>query len=152
MSAYKKAYLGAQNDAWFIILGDAPASSSDYPRHDADREAVAKVFDEAACRRMVAAWNACDGLSTEALEHKTVIDAVHRCVAVQNKWRKGRQELANLTRAHASLREVNAEMLEALQALLLRVTKGYDGLPQGYGIKLAEAAIAKATGQKGGAS
>jgi hypothetical protein len=38
------------------------------------------------------------------------------------------------------------DLLEALQALLVRVTKGYDGLPQGHGVRIAEAAIAKATG------
>lgn len=55
-------------------------------------------------------------------------------------------------KSNARLIAAAPDLLEALQALLLRVTKGYDGLPQGYGIKLAEAAIAKATGQKGGAS
>lgn len=71
-------------------------------------------------RRLVATWNACDGISTETLEHKSVLDAVGKSVEIQKKWRKGRQELANLTRAHEaviaerdSLRAVNAGLLEA---------------------------------------
>ena len=65
----RRAYLGAQNDAWFIIHGEPPAQSNDHPRHDADRVAIAKVLDEQACRRLAACWNVCEGFSTELLEH-----------------------------------------------------------------------------------
>jgi hypothetical protein len=65
---HKKAHIGAQNDALFIIVGEAPASNNDYPRHDADRTAIAKVYDEDACRRLVACWNACESVSLEDLE------------------------------------------------------------------------------------
>ena len=55
-------------DALFIIHGEAPAKSNDYPRHDADRVAIARVLDEEACRRLVACWNACENVSTGDLE------------------------------------------------------------------------------------
>lgn len=64
----RRAYLGAQNDAQFIIHAEAPAKSNDYPRHDADRVAIARVLDEEACRRLVACWNACENVSTGDLE------------------------------------------------------------------------------------
>jgi len=64
----RRAYLGAQNDAWFIIHGEAPALNNDHPRHDADRIAIAKVYDYEAGKRLVACWNACDGFPTEELE------------------------------------------------------------------------------------
>lgn len=54
------------------------------------------------------------------------------------------QAAAELRRLH----EVNAELVEALSALLKRVMTGYDGLPQGRGVIMAEAAIAKATGEQ----
>lgn len=72
MNTHKPAHLGAQNDAWFIILGEAPASSNDHPRHDADRTAIARVLDEAECRRLVACWNACKGISIADLEMDNV--------------------------------------------------------------------------------
>jgi hypothetical protein len=34
-----------QNDALYVIAGDSPAKNNDYPRHDADREVIAKVYD-----------------------------------------------------------------------------------------------------------
>ena len=48
--------------------------------------------------------------------------------------------------ADARLMAAAPELLEALQALLKRVKVGYDGLPQGHGVRITEAAIAKATG------
>lgn len=53
----RQFHIGAQNDALFIISGEKPAQSNDYPRHDADRTCVAKVFDEAEARRLVNAAN-----------------------------------------------------------------------------------------------
>lgn len=46
-------HIGAQNDALYIISGEAPATTNDYPRHDADRTCVASVVDEAEARRLV---------------------------------------------------------------------------------------------------
>lgn len=37
-------FVGAQNDALFIVAGREPARSNDYPWHDAPRVALAKVF------------------------------------------------------------------------------------------------------------
>lgn len=69
----RRAYLGAQNDAWFIIHGEPPAQSNDHPRHDADRVAIAKVLDEQACRRLAACWNVCQGFNTDVLESITTL-------------------------------------------------------------------------------
>ena len=97
----RKAYIGAQNDALFIIHGEPPAQSNDHPRHDADRKAMAKVFDEAACRRLVACWNACDGIATDVLvaipgitgpmvsyhELKAERDALLAALESEQEWR-----------------------------------------------------------------
>lgn len=37
-------FVGAQNDALFVVAGRAPATNNDHPWHDAPRVAVAKVF------------------------------------------------------------------------------------------------------------
>lgn len=50
-------HIGAQNDALFIIYGERPALNNDYPRHDADRTCVAKIYDEALARALVDAAN-----------------------------------------------------------------------------------------------
>jgi hypothetical protein len=50
-------HIGAQNDALFIISGEAPALNNDYPRHDADRTCIAQVYNEAEARRIVEAAN-----------------------------------------------------------------------------------------------
>lgn len=62
------AYVGAQNDALYIVLGEPPATTNDHPRHDADRTAIAKVYDQVDARRLAACWNACHGMGTESLE------------------------------------------------------------------------------------
>lgn len=38
-------YVGAQNDGLYIISGKPPAAGNDFPRHDADRNVLAKVYD-----------------------------------------------------------------------------------------------------------
>jgi hypothetical protein len=58
-------HIGAQNDALYIISGDAPALNNDYPRHDADRTCIAKVFDEAEAKRLVEAANSSLGGPSE---------------------------------------------------------------------------------------
>lgn len=67
-----KYHLGAQNDALYIIQGEAPsAAGNDYPRHDADRQAIARVLDEALARELVDAANAkpitCDKTDARAI-------------------------------------------------------------------------------------
>lgn len=47
-------YIGAQNDALYIIQGKPPAASNDHPDHDADRAVVAKVYDEDLARHLIA--------------------------------------------------------------------------------------------------
>lgn len=63
----RQFHIGAQNDATYIISGEAPALNNDYPRHDADRTCVAKVYDEAEAKRLVDAANAalCGARSAE---------------------------------------------------------------------------------------
>lgn len=49
----KGFHIGAQNDALYIIHGEAPALNNDYPRHDAGRTAVALVYDETLARELI---------------------------------------------------------------------------------------------------
>lgn len=37
-------YVGAQNDALYVIAGRAPSLNNDHPQHDAPRVAIARVF------------------------------------------------------------------------------------------------------------
>lgn len=48
-------FVGAQNDALYVIVGEAPSINNDYPRHDANREPVAKVYTSDADARLIAA-------------------------------------------------------------------------------------------------
>lgn len=57
MSEERKFYLAAQNDIAYIIYGEAPALNNDYPDHDADRVAVAKVYDEDLAKKLLALAN-----------------------------------------------------------------------------------------------
>lgn len=63
-----RAYVGAQNDALYIVVGEPPASTNDYPRHDADRTAIAKVYDAETGRRLAACWNLLLPFTTEQIE------------------------------------------------------------------------------------
>lgn len=65
-------------------------------------------------------------------------------ITVEGSYRGGDSDTLSI--ADARLIAAAPDLLEALQALLVRVTKGYDGLPQGHGVRIAAAAIAKATG------
>ena len=68
----------------------------------------AAVYNDEDARRLVAAWNACDGLSTEDLENLASI----------GEGLKRQTELAYSYRAERdSLRAVNAELLDALIGL-----------------------------------
>jgi hypothetical protein len=57
--AHEKGWhLGVQNDALYIIEGEPPAASgNDYPNHEADRRAVARVLDEQLAGRIVSDAN-----------------------------------------------------------------------------------------------
>lgn len=59
-------WVGAQNDAWFIVYGDKPAQGNDHPNHEADRTAVAKVYDEALARRLCELANAAPAAPVQA--------------------------------------------------------------------------------------
>ena len=37
-------YVGAQNDELFVVAGRSPAANNDYPWHDADRVAIARIL------------------------------------------------------------------------------------------------------------
>lgn len=50
-------YVGAQNDALYIIAGRPPAKDNDYPVHDADRTVIAKIYIEADAQTIVTAVN-----------------------------------------------------------------------------------------------
>lgn len=96
--------------------------------------------------RMAACWNACEGISTESLEHKTVIDSVGRVSEIQKKWRKGRQELANLNRAHGNLIAHRDELLEALRIARDHIDMDALEISHCKDAALIRAAIAKALG------
>ena len=110
---WKKAHIGAQNDALFVILGEAPAATNDYPRHDADRTAIAKVYDEDACRRLVVCWNACEGISSDALLSGTaLITAFQREQDRADKAERQREELLTAVQQIERLsREASRSML-----------------------------------------
>lgn len=67
-------YVGAQNDGLYIVAGDQPAKSNDYPMHNADRTLVAVMkgdtYDnnQANARRIMACMNACRGIENDELE------------------------------------------------------------------------------------
>lgn len=48
-------FVGAQNDALYVIVGDPPSINNDYPRHDANREPIAKIYTGDADARLIAA-------------------------------------------------------------------------------------------------
>ncbi len=83
-------HVGAQNDALCVVSGRAPSLGNDTPHHEADRTAVAKVYD------IRDAWlmaSAPDGLALakayEAWEADLIMDAA--------AWRDG---LPRLTPRH----------------------------------------------------
>lgn len=82
-----------------------------------------------------------NGQSVVKGKHIEVATCWHHCVGSIEK------------EMHSNARLIAAapDLLEALQMLLKRVIVGYDGLPQGYGVSKARAAIAKATGDQHGA-
>lgn len=64
--ACTRMFLGSKNDALFII--DRRPGSNDHPNHDAPTEPIAQVYGENAARRLVAALNACLGMSIADIE------------------------------------------------------------------------------------
>lgn len=62
MSEHTKLFVGAQNDALYIIAGRAPSKDNDYPVHDAARTVIAKVYEEAYAQFLVDAYNAHESL------------------------------------------------------------------------------------------
>lgn len=100
---------------------------------DVCRHADAEFFDgEANARRIVACWNACMGLSTEALERLGTLD-------------KARVELDVL---RAQLMEQRDELAEALQLMLEQFTKTPSTLKDSEARIKAHAALSRATGSK----
>ena len=90
--------------------------------------------DEANARRLVACWNACDGLTTEHLEN---IDMLGGTLA------------GRFAAFHASERELmdtRDELLEALKGLLSGMFDGPDESDAAALVTKARAAIAKAEG------
>lgn len=128
----KKAHIGAQNDALFVILGEAPAATNDYPRHDADRTAIAKVYEEDACRRMVACWNACEGISSDALLSGTALitafqreqDRADTALRQREELLSVMQQIERLAReANVSLVDVPAMLGDIARAALAKATQ-----------------------------
>lgn len=62
-------HIGAQNDCLYVITGDAPAMNNDYPVHNVNRKAVAKVMDIDACKLIVQALNEEAQLETAEVWH-----------------------------------------------------------------------------------
>lgn len=48
-------FAACQNDALYVIAGEAPSSNNDYPRHDADRTLIAATYGHEANSRLIAA-------------------------------------------------------------------------------------------------
>lgn len=92
---------------------------------------------EANARRLVACWNACEGISTEDLESER---------SASTGWVRTASKLLKATTERDSLRAVNAELLEALEGLV----SVYDAMnnPRGPKRIIADAAIASARKQE----
>jgi hypothetical protein len=86
----RQFHIGAQNDALFIISGEKPAPGNDYPRHDADRTCVAKVYDEAEARRLVDAANRAPSPQAQAQQGLTELQRIEAAVSsaqtVLSRW------------------------------------------------------------------
>ena len=98
---------------------------------------ISAGYDQRAnASRLAACWNACDGISTESIVNGTAL-----ITAFQRE-----QDRADTAERQADeLSAMNAELLDALKGVVRvadRATSEFDA---------ARAAIAKATGQKGGA-
>ena len=76
-----------------------------------DTQAEYEIMKEANARRLVAAWNACDGISTETLE------------LVSRFTEAGIKTVQSVEAERDSLRAVNAELLEALEKSLAALEK-----------------------------
>jgi hypothetical protein len=77
----RQFHVGAQNDALFITSGRPPASTNDYPDHDADRTCVARIFDESEARRLVQAANAA---TAEGIQS---VDEINALLEIETGWR-----------------------------------------------------------------
>lgn len=135
-------FAGAQNDALFIVAGRPPALNNDHPWHEAPRVALCRVFGpskddclpinaDANARRIVACVNACEGISTEALEGGELT-----CLRAENETlREALKEVLPYT---------EAERLAEAAKIRANLT---DRDPVNKAIKKARAAISLATGE-----
>lgn len=105
--------------------------------------AVVHRYGDDNARRLAACWNACVDVDTQTLEQN------------QERFSALRSERDALLRATGSVMAASGEMLEALQAVAAKL----GSRPYGTGSYLPKpirdrvfAAIAKATGQEGGAA
>lgn len=159
-----RAYVGAQNDALYIVLGEAPASTNDYPCHDADRTAIAKVYSEQDARRLVACWNACEGMQDPEAEVAALRKDSEYLMASE-RLRAQAIEQRNELLAVAENLEISCPDDDGLVWLILhgKGTTGRAmfqlGKPAQIAVQTAMhleqdrcAAIGKATGQEGGAA
>lgn len=96
--------------------------------------------NKANARRIVACWNACDGIDTPSLE------AINNAgVTLRQKLAGAQSQMIELEQQHDRLKENNAELLEALQ-LFVRWAAD-ETIPTREAMEQACAAITNATSQ-----
>lgn len=131
-------YVGAQNDALYIVAGRPPALNNDYPVHDADRTLIAAMkgdsyrIDSANAKRIAACVNAMQG-----------IDDNNGLFAKGNSVRR---VISSLEIRRATAEQQRDELLSALEALASTFDPDAQSMYEfaRHKIEAARAAIAKA--------
>lgn len=97
-------------------------------------------------RRLVACWNACIGLPTETLEQPDAFWKAKKDEKLHQKWKKSRQEMGNLQRAHIAKLKQRDDLLAALKLMLQQFTKTPSTLKDSQALANAHAVIARVEG------
>jgi hypothetical protein len=128
-----KRYIGAQNDALYLIVGRAPSPDNDCPMHDADRTPLAHVYDEAEGRRLAQLDpNTIRSAFTELLESRAAIAAKD---AEIERLAKERDEAHGLLNANEDSHRATEARVEQLEGSLSQAGKWFRAYGQGHDAK-----------------
>jgi hypothetical protein len=141
-----KRYLGAQNDALYLITGRSPSPDNDHPTHNAERTPLAKVYDEAEGKRLAQLDPATiRSVASEVLESREAMHGLSvttdTITDVANQVLESRKRIAEIKAALADPNGVQANMLSG------RIAKPtWQQIKHLYPVEIAEleAALAKA--------
>lgn len=124
-----RAFLDADEP---IVRGeDGERIATCYRLFDGDRTKTPEETGMANARRLVASWNACEGLDTDKLEHMPAPFAQKLNVGFMELWEQ-----------YTTLKEQRSDLLEALKQI---ESRKYSNWSDGEMRSIARAAIAKAT-------